>query len=330
MATEPALSQDQRPTCSYSGCRDTCDHEQNFCFWHNPHADKSGDDIAGRLEELVRDGRSLEGFQLARANLKGLRLVPKIMDARVDLSKVNLYRADLRGAHLYKANLRQASLLKADLTGANLNFADLSFANLLGVKLDDSRMEHVQWGKILFQEQELKQGFIGHNPSRQLELYGEAEEVCRSVRRSCEAHGLFDEAGYFFHKEMTLRRKQYPLGSWQRWMSKLVDVLCGYGERPFRVFIFSSGLVLMCAMFYFMVGLGSGGEIIRFEFQVPWYTNVSNFLDALYFSVVTFTTLGYGDLIPLGPSRTMAAMEAFIGNFTLALFVVVFVKKMTR
>ena len=48
------------------------------------------------------------------------------------------------------------------------------------------------------------------------------------------------------------------------------------------------------------------------------------------YSVVTFTTLGYGDFTPVGLSRIFAAFEAFTGSFTLALFVVVFVKKMTR
>jgi hypothetical protein len=46
--------------------------------------------------------------------------------------------------------------------------------------------------------------------------------------------------------------------------------------------------------------------------------------------VVTFTTLGYGDIVPLGLARPLAAFEAFVGSFTMALFVVVFVKKMTR
>jgi len=50
----------------------------------------------------------------------------------------------------------------------------------------------------------------------------------------------------------------------------------------------------------------------------------------LYFSVVTFTTLGYGDIIPLGISRLFAGIEALLGGFILAIFVVVFVKKMTR
>ncbi len=53
-------------------------------------------------------------------------------------------------------------------------------------------------------------------------------------------------------------------------------------------------------------------------------------MNSIYFSVVTFTTLGYGDISPLGFARFIAAFEAFMGSFTMALFVVVFVKKMTR
>jgi hypothetical protein len=40
--------------------------------------------------------------------------------------------------------------------------------------------------------------------------------------------------------------------------------------------------------------------------------------------------LGYGDITPSGIARAIAAFEAFTGSFAMALFVVVFVKKMTR
>ncbi len=36
------------------------------------------------------------------------------------------------------------------------------------------------------------------------------------------------------------------------------------------------------------------------------------------------------DFNPMGISRTIAVIEAFTGSFTIALFVVVFVKKITR
>ena len=38
-----------------------------------------------------------------------------------------------------------------------------------------------------------------------------------------------------------------------------------------------------------------------------------NFLDYVYFSAITYTTLGYGDLYPTGPIRFMTGTEALIG-----------------
>lgn len=39
----------------------------------------------------------------------------------------------------------------------------------------------------------------------------------------------------------------------------------------------------------------------------------SGFADYFYFSAVTYTTLGYGDLYPTGPLRVLAGMEALTG-----------------
>jgi hypothetical protein len=48
----------------------------------------------------------------------------------------------------------------------------------------------------------------------------------------------------------------------------------------------------------------------------------------LYFSVVTFTTLGYGDFQPaVGLSRFFASLEAIIGAFTMALFAYTLARK---
>jgi len=50
-------------------------------------------------------------------------------------------------------------------------------------------------------------------------------------------------------------------------------------------------------------------------------SEIRNFPDSLYFSLITFTTLGYGDFRPLERwGRILAGSEAFIGAFMMALF----------
>lgn len=83
-------------------------------------------------------------------------------------------------------------------------------------------------------------------------------------------------------------------------------------------------------MIYFFTGIQYDGQYVGFTEEQTLRDNTFAFFDCLYYSVVTFTTLGYGDFIPIGLSRLVAATEAFTGSFTIALFVVVFVKKMTR
>ena len=39
----------------------------------------------------------------------------------------------------------------------------------------------------------------------------------------------------------------------------------------------------------------------------------SSWLDYVYFSFITYTTVGYGDMVPRGPIRFIAATEALTG-----------------
>ena len=53
--------------------------------------------------------------------------------------------------------------------------------------------------------------------------------------------------------------------------------------------------------------------------QLPWY---ENFADVSYYSFVTLTTLGYGDISPVAPiARFLVYMEAIIGVFYMAILV---------
>ena len=48
--------------------------------------------------------------------------------------------------------------------------------------------------------------------------------------------------------------------------------------------------------------------------------NACGLQNALYFSIVTFTTLGYGDITPTAEFRLLAASEALVGVMLTGLF----------
>ena len=61
------------------------------------------------------------------------------------------------------------------------------------------------------------------------------------------------------------------------------------------------------------------------------YGTWGGFLTCMYFSIVTFTTLGFGDIQPVTDAgRAVAGVEAFTGAFMIALFVLVFGRRMIR
>lgn len=51
---------------------------------------------------------------------------------------------------------------------------------------------------------------------------------------------------------------------------------------------------------------------------------VGDFASSLYFSIVTWTTLGYGDLKPIDDLRLLASLEAFMGYIYMAVLIGLF------
>lgn len=220
--------------------------------------------------------------------------------------------------------------MKADLRHAKLNCGNINNANLLGIQWKGCKIEHIDLGKKLIQEQQAQVAIQNNDLPKALDYYEQAEEIYRDLRKQAELEGIFSMSGDLIQRELTMRRMQMPRYSIARMNSKLVDIFCGYGEAPIRIVGISMMLILFCATLYTFTGLDFQGEVLSYDSAKSVGENFSLFLSCLYYSVVTFTTLGYGDFTPVGLSRAIAAIEAFTGSFTIALFVVVFVKKMTR
>jgi hypothetical protein len=310
----------------------TGEQPQDLQYWTTPNPEKMKTSTREQLESWIENNHDLSHFILRRCNLSGINLTktPQHPES-YNLQHCDLYRADLSKSHLFSTDFRHACLMKANFSEANLHCANMENANLLGIKLDNAKLDNVHWGDRVIQENQANEKARAGDHKQAQSLYLEAEETYRNLRINLEKAGLFDQAGEFFHREMLVRRKQMPRFSLARCTSFLVDIFSGYGEKPLRVVAFSLLLILFCAASYFFTsGISYQGEAIGFDSSQGLSGNLEQFVSCIYFSVVTFTTLGYGDITPFGATRIIAAIEAFTGSFTMALFVVVFVKKMTR
>jgi hypothetical protein len=308
-----------------STCSGEADAEGGLCFWHDPRAAKNGPEVKQRLEQWAQSGRSMEGFVLRQASLEGVRL-----HRGYDLRRADLSRANLQGASLFNLDLRGAQLLKTDLSRANLNHAKLGGADLLGVMLEGTKLEEVDWGEVVLQEARADAVLAEGKPEEAARLYKEAEEVYRNLRRTYDASGYLQDAGRFFYREMVMRRKLMPRWSAPRIWSKLVDLVCGYGESPPRVLIFAALVIFGSAALYLILGVHTPHGFLILEPHLGFGENFGRYLTCVYYSLVTYCTIGYGDILPVGYSRAVAVTEGFIGAFSMALFILVFSKKMTR
>jgi hypothetical protein len=317
--------------CEYVGpsgrqCAEQATEGKVVCFWHDREADKSGDDVKEQLEQKARAMESCEGYELMKANLEDAFII------ELDLSHANLERVNLIDGHTFGVNLTGANLMKANLRDANLREAKLAGADLLGANLDGADLDRATWGDdAIIRNHALANQLIAQGDDiGAAEQFQRAEDTYRIIRQRYEANGQTDVAGQFFYNEMVSKRMQMPKWSIKRFWSRLVDIICGYGEDPIRVIGFSIAVVVISALIFCITGMTHGDNIYAFHLKDSLQEDLHTLAFAMYYSIVTFTTLGYGDMVALGWGKAICALEAFAGVFLNSMFLLTFAKKMIR
>ncbi len=137
--------------------------------------------------------------------------------------------------------------------------------------------------------------------------------------------GHFEDASELAYKEKTYERVelhtqafggQAPAGRAKTialWLDSLIfNWLWGYGEKPWRL-----ALGMTVAIF--------GFATLQFSLNgIPGHS----WWDHVYFSGITFLTIGYGDLVPMEPiPRLFAVLEGITGITMLGMLIASSTKK---
>ena len=107
---------------------------------------------------------------------------------------------------------------------------------------------------------------------------------------------------------------------WATWLAAQQVLFTGSidGHKIIGAICIYMLLGLIWALLYMLIAEAIPGAFNGLQ-QAPWY---DNFSELTYYSYVTLTTLGYGDISPRLPiPRFLAYMEAMVGVFYIAILV---------
>lgn len=330
-------------------------------------ADLSGAFLRGAdLNGAVLRGADLSGGDFLGSDFSGADLgdtdfrEANLMS--VDFTEAYLRDADLTDAELQGATFTDTVLWGADLTDADLGSADLTATALVGADLTNADLRMASFTDVDLREADLTGAAIMCTELENFEfndgtmfggrsrLEADADAAARvtpylpgsvdplrclgrpSTGSTPLKHAelqyrgtqrILRENDFQQLPELTLRekhaRRKRALAERDYWTwFKLATYRwpLGYGEQPWKVIGTAIAVIVGCALLFPLLG---GTE------PPP-----DSIWDQLYFSVVTFTTLGFGDFKPATEAaRTLAGFEAFVGSLLMAFLVFVLGRRVT-
>lgn len=289
----------------------------NFSGTNLHSADLDGADLANaNMKMAVLTRADLAGANLAGADLYKASLL-EIFGVDADfsdayLAEAELISADLRSArlgsaNLTKADLSDANLMGADLSGTDLSEADIRGANLCEVNIAEARLHAVRYDTFI------KMGghFFG---IRGLEsCYGNALFV-----RDAKDQDYLDTLKRSIDQTPSprLRRaKQLAFAAWS-----IID----FGRSLAKPAAYALVLALTFGVVYSFDKAFAWGLI-------DYSSSAESPISPFYYSVVTYTTLGFGDITPknwLG--EVVVVAEVVMGYTTLGLLLSILANRVAR
>jgi hypothetical protein len=253
----------------------------------------------------------LTGADLYKADLAGAFLTG-VVAADAYLGEANLSGADLRGATLDGANLTDADLSSARLVDAVLTEANLTRAALTAADLRNATLASVNVTDVRYQPVRAMRGkYFGIRGIAS--CFGNAQFV-----RDAQDQDYLDTFESSIDQTPSRVRREAKRAVFKAW--GLID----YGRSLGRPVAYAVTLALLFGFVYWLDRF--------FEWGLLDYSNsAQSGLSPFYYSVVTYTTLGFGDITPSHwVGEVIVIAEVVLGYVTLGLLLSILATKVAR
>jgi hypothetical protein len=248
---------------------------------------------------------------LYKADLRGAILQETDLEG-ADLSATDCRKADFRGANLRGtdftgADLRECDFSHSDLTGANLSQANVTGARFHFTQLSDANVTHIKYGTF----KDMVGAFYGVRGVDS--TYGNALFV-----RDAKDQDYIDTL-----KQAILDKPPgfvRSLDLFLFWAWGLID----NGRSLLKVGFYAT-IIAMFYGFIYLLDMVYGWQIMDYSNSAKtWFT-------PFYYSVVTYTTLGFGDVTADSLfGEIFVISEVIVGYFTLGLLLAILANTIAR
>jgi len=305
-----------------------------------------------------------KGVALSRAHLRSAQL--RMADLRnACLENADLRDSDLTGAFLQDATLEGADLRGANLTGAVLShtilwgkFSSLEGAHLYGAHIEFAPCTRDQFGRGIGEElgrdwMRARESYLAlrHN-FLDLGRYTDASWAYRKERRMERAIAFpTEEGGRWLRDELSAERSGWkkglsdgllrpllftrlylkppsgvPVRRWQHFGNWVQDVLCEYGENPWRLGLWAGAVVFVFALLHFLLDWISPEPVtLALMAGAP--------RPPLEYLAFSFASLAAMNFVRIEPVSTLgiflASIQAAVGVGLLALFMFTMGRRMS-
>jgi uncharacterized protein YjbI with pentapeptide repeats len=289
--------------------------------WRKADPNTKPDLMEEDLSDLTLNGYDLHGANLYKANLSKTLLVGANLTG-ADLTSANLSRSVLTMADLSNADLSEATLAGAYLGRANITSADLSDANLR-----DSELIGVNLVRACLVRADISGAHCGGADFTDANLNLVRWDKRKMRGRYRGIRGIDSSFGNAIFKRAAADQdfldtlEDHWRGTWRIYLFRIWGLLTDYGRSVPRVMLCALVIATMYGIAYSLypdiLSYASGKNI-------TWFT-------PFYFSIVTYTTLGFGDVFPTTAfAEILVSSEVILGYLTLGLLLALLAEKVGR